>query len=57
MATQIYWKGDLAEYTGRSEIFHGGLFYEIRLLEGHLNGQIQWVVKSPEAMESEGRLA
>jgi hypothetical protein len=45
---QIYWKGDLAEYTGKSEILHGGLFHEYLLLEGHRKGEKIW---SPRACE------
>ncbi len=33
-----YFKGDLAKYTGRSVVLHGGLFYEIELIEGHRKG-------------------
>jgi hypothetical protein len=34
-----YFKGDLAKYTGRSVVLHGGLFYEIELIEGHRKGE------------------
>lgn len=40
-----YWKGDLAYYTGKKEYIHGGLFYEVKLLEGHLKGQSKWTQK------------
>lgn len=36
-----YFNGDLARYTGKTETIHGGLFYEIELLEGHLKGQLK----------------
>ena len=39
---QIYWKGDLAEYTGKSEVLYGGLFHEYLLLEGHRKGDKIW---------------
>lgn len=39
---QIYWKGDLAEYTGKSEVIHGGIFHEYLLLEGHRKGDKVW---------------
>ena len=42
-----YFKGDKAEYTGKSETQHGGLFYEVIMLEGHLKGQSRWVVDPP----------
>lgn len=42
-----YWHGDKAEYTGKSERMHGGLFYEVRLLEGHLKGQTKWTQRAP----------
>lgn len=46
---QIYWKGDLAEYTGKSEVIYGGLFYEYLLLEGHRKGDKIW---SPRQCEN-----
>jgi len=42
-----YFKGDLAKYTGKTETIHGGLFYEIELLEGHLKGQTKWTQREP----------
>lgn len=45
----IYWKGDLARYTGKSETIHGGVFYEIELLEGHLKGQTKVTQRQPKA--------
>lgn len=47
MSQQLYFKGDLAEYTGKSKTLYGGLFYEIKLLEGHLKGEIRHVSKPP----------
>ncbi len=47
MATVTYFKGDRAEPTGESQIFYGELFYAVKLLEGHLKGQIRWI---PERM-------
>jgi hypothetical protein len=44
---QTYFKGDLAEYTGKVEQMHGGTFYEVRLLEGHLEGETRLVKKPP----------
>lgn len=42
-----YWKGDLARYTGKTMMLHGGLFYEIELLEGHLKGQFKVTQRAP----------
>ena len=43
-----YFKGDYAEYTGNMERLHGGVFYQIRLLEGHLKGQTKLVKQTAE---------
>ena len=43
MKKTIYWKGDKAEFTGNVTIMHKGLFHEIKLLEGHLEGSKKWV--------------
>ena len=42
-----YFKGDKAEYTGKSETQFGGIFYEVLMLEGHLKGQSRWIVDPP----------
>lgn len=42
-----YFKGDKAKYTGNTEIIHGGLFYEIELLEGHMKGQFKVTQRAP----------
>lgn len=42
-----YFKGDLAKYTGKTLTIHGGLFYEIELLEGHLKGQMKVTQRAP----------
>tara|TARA_R110002126_G_scaffold259777_1_gene402780 strand:+ start:415 stop:603 length:189 start_codon:yes stop_codon:yes gene_type:complete len=39
--------GDRAEYTGRSVIAYGGTFYEVKMLEGHLQGQLKAVKQPP----------
>jgi hypothetical protein len=44
----IYWKGDLAEFTGNTMRLHGGLFYEYRLLEGHRKGDLIVSMRAPE---------
>ena len=44
---QRYWKGDLVEYTGKTEELHGGFFYEVKILEGHRKGELVYVVDPP----------
>ena len=36
-----YFYGDLARYTGKTMTIHGGLFYEIEIVEGNLKGQLK----------------
>ncbi|NDC49437.1 MAG: hypothetical protein EBZ61_10245, partial [Micrococcales bacterium] len=45
---QIYWKGDRAEYTGKSEVIYGGLFYEYKLLTGWQEGKKIWSLSKPK---------
>lgn len=44
----LYNQGDLAEYTGKSQLLCGAVFYEIRMLEGHLEGQLKVTVRVPK---------
>lgn len=44
----LYWYGDLARYTGETVDAHGGLFYEIELLEGHLKGKKKVTQQAPK---------
>lgn len=46
-----YFYGDLAEYTGKSEKLYGGLFYEIRILEGHKQGDLKFTQRAPISFE------
>jgi len=39
----VYFKGDLAELTGVTVKLHGGLFNQVRILEGHLKGAIRLI--------------
>lgn len=48
MNQQIYWYGDLAEYTGITKLVDKTVFYEIKLLEGHLKGQTKWTYRAPK---------
>ena len=42
-----YWHGNMAEYTGKTVLLHGAVFYEIKLTEGHMTGQIKVTQKAP----------
>lgn len=42
-----YFKGDMAEYTGKVLQLHGGTFYEVILLEGIHKGASRVVVNAP----------
>ena len=44
---KTYFKGDLAEYTGIKRMLYGGLFYEIKILEGRYKGHIKLTLRSP----------
>lgn len=46
-----YFKGDLAEYTGKTQEFAGGTIYELKLLEGHLKDQKRWTVRPPQEIK------
>lgn len=48
MSNTTYFKGDKAQYTGHATKLHGGLFYEVVLLEGYQQGQTKLVTKAPE---------
>jgi hypothetical protein len=45
---QFYYKGDLARYTGRSEILYGGKFFQFILLEGKDKGQLKLTSRCPD---------
>lgn len=47
-----YWNGDKARYTGKTMVLHGGTFYEIVLIEGHLKGQTKVTQRAPQAAGS-----
>ena len=48
-----YWKGDKAEYTGKVLTIHGGLFYEIVMLEGRFKGESKVTVVAPKSVEDD----
>ena len=43
-----YFRGDKAQYTGKSEMFHGERIYELTMIEGHRKGDLLWTGYSPE---------
>jgi len=55
---ETYFKGDLAEFTGKIEEQHGGMFEEVELLEGHLKGEKRWkkARQSDEALWEESNV-
>src|SRR5262249_18713624 len=48
---ETYWKGDRAEYTGKSDEIAGGTFYELELMEGHRKGEKVWTSHAPQTEE------
>ena len=46
-----YFKGDRAVYTGKTMTLHGGLFFEIKIVEGHLKGQIKVTQRAPNSLK------
>lgn len=49
----IYWHGDRASYTGRTEELHGAVFHEIKMMEGHLKGILKLTQRAPRPTDSE----
>ena len=47
-AATIYFHGNAAVYTGKSETLYRQTCYEIRLTEGHLKGQTKWTYRTPK---------
>ena len=43
-----YKNGDKAVYTGKSEIVYGKRLFEIKMVEGHLKGEIKSTYKCPD---------
>lgn len=48
-APTTYVFGDKAAYTGKVVEAYGGTFYEVVMLEGHLEGQLKAVKQPPMA--------
>jgi len=46
--TTFYRKGDLAEYTGKTMMIHGVIFYEYKFLEGHRVGKLEVTQVAPK---------
>jgi hypothetical protein len=36
---RMYWRGDEAEYTGKTRVLYGAVFYVWRWIEGHRAGE------------------
>ena len=49
MKNTTYFYGDKAVYTGKTMIIHGGLFYEIKVVEGHRKGELKVTQNGPKA--------
>ena len=43
-----YFHGDATEYTGKTQFLYGGLFYEVRIIEGHLKGTLKLTQTPPD---------
>lgn len=43
-----YINGDRAEYTGKTEVLHGGLFYEVKFTEGTKEGKTGVTQRAPD---------
>lgn len=43
-----YINGDAAEYTGHSEMLHGAVCYQVRIIEGHRTGEMAWTYHPPK---------
>ena len=50
-APTTYIFGDRAEYTGKVVEAYGGTFYEVVMLEGHMEGQLKAVKQPPMAKD------
>ena len=46
-ASIAYVFGDRAAYTGKVVEAYGGTFYEVKMLEGHMEGQLKAVKQPP----------
>lgn len=46
--------GDRAAYTGKVVEAYGGTFYEVKMLEGHMEGQLK-AVKQPPMPKAEAQ--
>ena len=44
---ETYFMGDKGKYTGKTDIKHGGTFYEIEMQEGKDKGATKWITKAP----------
>ena len=53
-APVAYVFGDRAAYTGKVVEAYGGTFYEVKMLEGHMEGQLK-AVKQPPMPKAEAQ--
>lgn len=44
---ETYWNGYKVRYTGKTQTLHGGLFYELEILDGNRQGEYVWSMISP----------
>lgn len=44
----FYWKGDKAKYTGRNHVYAGCIWFQFKLLDGHLRGQLFHTSRCPD---------
>ena len=51
MNNTTYLFGDLAEYTGKVTVIHGGTFYEVIMLEGHMKGESKVTTTPPKKLD------
>ena len=47
LALDFCFFGDRAAYTGKVVEAYGGTFYEVKMLEGHMEGQLKAVKQPP----------
>jgi hypothetical protein len=45
---QVYFNGNGAVYTGKTQVLYGGLFYEAIMIEGHEKGKKKLTQRAPK---------
>ena len=46
-----YFHGDATEYTGKTQFLYGAMFYEVRIVEGHLKGTLKLTQTKPDGKD------